>query len=597
MHRGGRACRSLGFRLQAWPLAVRLQPARGSPRLRSVPPAAPESGRTRLTQQGPAPRRSHNRHKEAPSCRPPTSTASCSPATSRATPSCAPPPSGTPVCSLRIASNTRRKTSDGEWVDKPNYFNVTVWGAQGENCARFLAKGRPVAIDGRLEWREWTAQDDSKREAVEIVADTVQFLASPDHTANRNGRARARAGAGGTATTTRTTSPSSRPARRAASPAARPARATPTTRCPPPPEPPSPTSSTPSAPGRCAVGLGAQLRRRRLAGAAAPHPHQDGRCSCARRDCPKPGKHPRTRHGLHDASTDPAQITAWWPRWRWANIGVRTGRLVVLDLDGPAAEHALHELEAAHEPLPATRCARTARGTHLYFDADGHDIPCSAGQLGPGLDVRGRGGYIIAPPSRHATGHRYRWTTSHAPAPIPHWLAELLIPPRHTATQTALPADLAGATGERARRYLQAAPTPNCSPSPAPRSGRATRRSTAPRSGSDSSPPPDSATPTSSPTRSWARRSPPAWANAKPAPPSPPACAPANATPGRYPTPAHAPERPSRTTAGRRSTAQSTRPPRRSRPRPCRPKAPGQIWNVARRWGPEGRRRLPLRWP
>src|SRR5213596_2170366 len=86
-------------------------------------------------------------------------------------------PSGMSVCSLRIASNTRRKDqSTGEWTDKPNYFSVTVWGAQGENCARFLTKGRPVGIDGRLEWREWQAQDGSKRESVEIVADSVQFL-------------------------------------------------------------------------------------------------------------------------------------------------------------------------------------------------------------------------------------------------------------------------------------------------------------------------------------------------------------------------------------------------------------------------------------
>src|SRR3954452_10574811 len=90
-------------------------------------------------------------------------------------------PSGTAVCSLRIASSARRKTSGGEWADKPNYFNVTVWGAPGENCARFLGKGRPVAIDGRLEWREWTGQDDSKREAAEIVADAVQFLPAPNH--------------------------------------------------------------------------------------------------------------------------------------------------------------------------------------------------------------------------------------------------------------------------------------------------------------------------------------------------------------------------------------------------------------------------------
>src|SRR6187401_2187303 len=85
-------------------------------------------------------------------------------------------PSGTAVCSLRIAVNTTRKDESGQWVDKPNYFDVTVWGQQGENCAQYLAKGRPVAIDGRLEWREWEAQDGSKRQAVEIVADTVQFL-------------------------------------------------------------------------------------------------------------------------------------------------------------------------------------------------------------------------------------------------------------------------------------------------------------------------------------------------------------------------------------------------------------------------------------
>jgi len=90
-------------------------------------------------------------------------------------------PSGMSVCSLRIASNTRRKDgATGEWVDKPNYFDITVFGAQGENCARFLSKGRPVAIDGRLEWREWTTQEGQKRQSVEIVADAVQFLGGRD---------------------------------------------------------------------------------------------------------------------------------------------------------------------------------------------------------------------------------------------------------------------------------------------------------------------------------------------------------------------------------------------------------------------------------
>src|SRR3712207_6936311 len=87
---------------------------------------------------------------------------------------------GTPVCSLRVACNTRRKGASGEWEDKPNYFDVTVWGAQGENAARFLSKGRPIALDGRLEWREWQAQDGTKRQSVEIVADSVQFLGGRD---------------------------------------------------------------------------------------------------------------------------------------------------------------------------------------------------------------------------------------------------------------------------------------------------------------------------------------------------------------------------------------------------------------------------------
>jgi single-strand DNA-binding protein len=89
-------------------------------------------------------------------------------------------PGGMSVCSLRIACNTRRKGQDGQWEDKPNYFDVTVWGAQGENCARFLSKGRPVALDGRLEWREWQDKEGNKRQSVDIIADSVQFLGGRD---------------------------------------------------------------------------------------------------------------------------------------------------------------------------------------------------------------------------------------------------------------------------------------------------------------------------------------------------------------------------------------------------------------------------------
>ena len=89
--------------------------------------------------------------------------------------------SGTAVCKLRVAVNSRRKDGQsGEWVDKPNYFDVTVWGAQGENCANYLSKGRPVAVEGRLDWREWEDQGGNKRQSVEIIANTVQFLGSRD---------------------------------------------------------------------------------------------------------------------------------------------------------------------------------------------------------------------------------------------------------------------------------------------------------------------------------------------------------------------------------------------------------------------------------
>jgi single-strand DNA-binding protein len=95
-------------------------------------------------------------------------------------------PSGTSVCKMRVACNTRHKdAATGDWGDKPNYFDVTVWGAQGENAARYLSKGSPLAIDGRLEWREWDTQDGGKRQAVEIIADTVQFLGSRENSGGR----------------------------------------------------------------------------------------------------------------------------------------------------------------------------------------------------------------------------------------------------------------------------------------------------------------------------------------------------------------------------------------------------------------------------
>jgi len=95
---------------------------------------------------------------------------------------------GTSVCEMRVAVNSRRKDQSGQWVDKPNYFNVVVFGAQGDNCATYLSRGRPVAVEGRLDWREWEAKDGSgKRQAVQIIANTVQFLGSRDGGGAPNG--------------------------------------------------------------------------------------------------------------------------------------------------------------------------------------------------------------------------------------------------------------------------------------------------------------------------------------------------------------------------------------------------------------------------
>src|SRR5437763_13715982 len=93
---------------------------------------------------------------------------------------------GLSVCKLGIAVNTRRKNSEGQWEEKPNFFRVTVFGRQAESCGQYLKKGRPVAIDGRLEWSTWE-QDGQKRESIDIIADTVQFLGGREDAGNGNG--------------------------------------------------------------------------------------------------------------------------------------------------------------------------------------------------------------------------------------------------------------------------------------------------------------------------------------------------------------------------------------------------------------------------
>lgn len=183
------------------------------------------------------------------------------------------------------------------------------------------------------------------------------------------------------------------------------------------------------------MDLGAVLAYVRRAIPVMPlwHP-RDGACSCPDGGCPSPGKHPRTPHGLADASADESVIAAWWRRWPYANVGIVTGTrsgLVVVDVDDGGAD-AIAALEARHEPLPATLANHTRPGrVHLIFRHPGILIPNSVRKLGPGLDVRGDGGYIVAPPSRHPDGHLYAWGPDlrgrlvPEPAPMPAWLVEL----------------------------------------------------------------------------------------------------------------------------------------------------------------------------
>jgi len=142
--------------------------------------------------------------------------------------------------------------------------------------------------------------------------------------------------------------------------------------------------------------------------------------------CHSPGKHPRTKNGLKDASTDPNQIQTWWLRWPQASIGLVTGAAsgtFVVDADNEPARQKLDEFGV----LPPTRTVKTARGWHLYFryPTDGV-IRNDAGKLCSGIDIRGEGGYVLAPPSLHPSGVRYELRTEDPIAPAPEWLLERL---------------------------------------------------------------------------------------------------------------------------------------------------------------------------
>lgn len=173
-----------------------------------------------------------------------------------------------------------------------------------------------------------------------------------------------------------------------------------------------------------------------------PMPHG---CACRKPDCDSVGKHPLgalVTHGLTDASTDPAIISQWFRRYPSANVGIVTGPvsgIFVLDVDTKKdGEQTLVEHVVARGPLGDTLHALTGSGgDHYLFQYPSFRLQNSAGKLGPGLDTRGAGGYIVAPPSVHASGKQYTWTNPlaevlHAPA----WLLSLLQPPPEAPART-----------------------------------------------------------------------------------------------------------------------------------------------------------------
>jgi hypothetical protein len=165
------------------------------------------------------------------------------------------------------------------------------------------------------------------------------------------------------------------------------------------------------------------------------HSIDHGSCSCGSLSCPCPAKHPRTLHGVKDASNDQEIINGWLEKSPTTNIGIATGApsgVIVLDIDPRnRGDTSLRDLEAQHGALPMTWRARTGGGgEHVYFRMP---IPAVANRTGlaPGLDLKSDGGYVVAPPSMHASGRLYEWAAGCTPgecdlAECPAWLLQKL---------------------------------------------------------------------------------------------------------------------------------------------------------------------------
>jgi hypothetical protein len=159
------------------------------------------------------------------------------------------------------------------------------------------------------------------------------------------------------------------------------------------------------------------------------HSIKDGLCTCGKLNCGSPGKHPRTLNGYLDGTTNTLQIEKWWGKWLISNIGMVTGKasgVIVLDIDPRhGGDETLNALEEEYGKLPQTKVVITGGGgQHIYFAYPGSNGGCKT-NLFPGIDVRGDGGYVLAPPSLHISGRQYEWEVSSFEstlATIPKWL-------------------------------------------------------------------------------------------------------------------------------------------------------------------------------
>lgn len=182
-------------------------------------------------------------------------------------------------------------------------------------------------------------------------------------------------------------------------------------------------------------------------------------CTCGQADCSSPAKHPRTKHGLKDATTDTRAVRSWWGRWPEANVGLRTGDAFdVLDVDGDDGFTAVAAAEAEHGALHAGPTSLTGGGgAHRLY------VPTGAGNragLLDHVDWRGRDGYIVAPPSLHRSGERYAWDGEWGPdaalLPPDPWLLDLLFPPPPPPRPAGAPPPRAPDRSSYARRAFDA---------------------------------------------------------------------------------------------------------------------------------------------